>query len=240
MHSGNKITNTRLIHLQYPQPLCQRQWQLPKTPMPTCTPCKLRFTGYFYSRQLWQQNTTTGTKHIHDRWKQSNRRPRPLITTTYPPAVDMEAQKCASMSRQHRLLALSASDDVAGTWKHISVASTSAPVPYTTPLCCHDNPMAWNGPQGEDFAGGFWPPAYIFPFKASHQYWVPWNEWVAPQRHPCRKYYPQKHKNAAGVANKRFGASRRCWQWLGANMHPISTTPTSRESIVTPWRVSGQ
>ena len=43
-----------------------------------------------------------------------------------PPAVDVEAQKCASMSRQHRLLALSASDDVAGTWKDISAASTSA------------------------------------------------------------------------------------------------------------------
>jgi hypothetical protein len=142
MHSGNKITNTHLIHLQYPQPPCQRQQQPPMTPTPACTPFKLRFTGYFYSRRLWQQKMTTGMKHIHDRRKWSNRHPRPLITTTYPAAVDMEAQKCASVSRQHRLLALSASDDVAGTWKHISVASTSAPVPYTTPLCRHDNPMA--------------------------------------------------------------------------------------------------
>jgi hypothetical protein len=88
----------------------------------------------------------------------ANRRPRRLNTTPHPTAADVEAQICASMSRQHRLLALSASDDVAGTWKHISVASTSAPVLYDTPLRRYARPIASEGQEVPKHAGGQQPP----------------------------------------------------------------------------------
>jgi hypothetical protein len=64
-------------------------------------------------------------------------------TTSYHPhphVTDVEALESTSMSRQHRPLVLSASDNVAGTWKHISVASTSAPASSITPLRLQTNP----------------------------------------------------------------------------------------------------
>ena len=112
-----------------------------RPPCPLACPVNFSLQGIFIlnnsgnkTQQPARNTSTTGEKG------QTDARARSLQPHT-PPAVDMEAQKCASMSWQHRLLALSASDNVAGTWKHISVASR-APVPYTTPLCCHDNPMA--------------------------------------------------------------------------------------------------
>ena len=85
MQSGNKITNTHLIHLQYPQPPCQWQWQLPKTPMPTCMPCKLQFTGYFYSQQLWQQNTTNRHETHPQQVKMVKPTPTPAHYNHIPP-----------------------------------------------------------------------------------------------------------------------------------------------------------
>jgi len=80
------------------------------------------------------------------------------------------------MSRHHRLLALSTSDDVAGTWKRISVASMSAPVPSIIPLRYHINPIVPNAQEEQDPAGGQEPPANILPFKVLHWYGVVWNE----------------------------------------------------------------
>ena len=128
MQSGNKITNTRLIHLQYPQPPCQWQWQLPKTPCPLACPVNFGLQAIFIlnnsGNKTWQPARNTSTT-----------------------GENGQTDTCACSLQPHT--------PPPSMWKHISVASTLAPVPYTTPLCCHDNPMAWNGPQGEDFAGGF-------------------------------------------------------------------------------------
>ena len=51
----------------------------------------------------------------------------------------------------------------------------------------------------------------------------------------CRK----KSENHAGIARQRFGASWRRCRRSGAYLHPVSITPTPRETRVTPWKLSG-
>jgi len=139
-------------------------------------------------------------------------KPTPAATQHHhvPPCRRRGSTEMCFCVRQHRLLALSASDDVAGTWKHISVASTSAPPPYTTPLCRHVNAITSETQEGPKHAGGQTPPVNIFPFEAPWRHDATWNRSRQPQIPPHHKIPARKRKNAAGVVGMRFGASWRC------------------------------
>jgi len=63
--------------------------------------------------------------------------------------------KSASMSRQHCPLALSVSNDVAGTWKQFSAASSLITVSLITPLRPHTNPIAPEAQEVPKHVGGF-------------------------------------------------------------------------------------
>jgi hypothetical protein len=71
--------------------------------------------------------------------------PKPTTTPTcyytHLPAVDVESQKCDPVSQRHRQLALSTSDDVAGTWNHFSASFTLELYLCTLPLHATNNPI---------------------------------------------------------------------------------------------------
>ena len=152
--------HTSMTHPNRPTKACANPT---KHPHPLSRPVNFSFQGFFFCS--WYSGNNDA-RHIHDRPERAIQHLRHLTTTPYPPAVDVKAQKCASTSRQHRLLALSASDDVAGTWEDIFVSSTSVPVPYNTPRRCHVGPVTSNGPEGKDSAGGQKPPVCFLSFKA--------------------------------------------------------------------------
>jgi hypothetical protein len=66
MHSGNK-TATPALHIysahKWPH---QRPQRPPTTLTPPHAPCRLWFTGRFYSQHIWQHNCETGTRRIRN------------------------------------------------------------------------------------------------------------------------------------------------------------------------------
>ena len=99
-----------------------------------------------------------------------------LTTTPTPMSPTWKWLKSASMSRQRRRMALSASNDVAGTWKHFSAASSSALYSPITPLRCHTAPFTPEAREVPKHAGGQKPPACFLSFKAPQRQRSAWNE----------------------------------------------------------------
>jgi hypothetical protein len=117
--------------------------------------------------------------------------------------------KSTSMSWQHRWMALSASSDVAGTWKCFSAASSSALGSSIAPLQRPTTPIVPEVQEVPKHTGGQKPLVCFLSFKApQHQEGV-WNEQTQPQTPPHHRKLAQKCKNAAGIVGMRFGASWR-------------------------------
>ena len=89
--------------------------------------------------QLWRQNWHRQSRHTYAP-PHPNRHPRPLHTTPTPTSPTWKLLKSASMSQQRRRMALSASNDVAGTLKRFFATSTSATYSYTILLHGAINP----------------------------------------------------------------------------------------------------
>jgi hypothetical protein len=83
-----------------------------------------------------------------------NQHLRPITIVPIPTSPVQKSQKSASMCRQRRLLALSASNDVAGVWKHFAMSSTSVKYYLMVPLhgATNSNNQKWQGVQ--EHAGG--------------------------------------------------------------------------------------
>jgi len=80
-------------------------------------PCKPMFTGFFFfhSHLLWQQKQDHPALHLCGTPEWPYRRPRQPLTTPTPTSPMWKTLKSTSMSRQRHWMALSASNDVAGT-----------------------------------------------------------------------------------------------------------------------------
>jgi len=124
------------------------------------------------------------------------------------------------MSRQRRRMALSASNDVAGTWKHFSAAFSSATCSSITPLRRHAISFTPEAQEVPKHAGGQKPPTCFLSFKTPQPQRCAWNEQRQPPTPPrCRKP-TKKTQNAAGVAKTRVGASWRHRRWIGRDYAP--------------------
>src|ERR1700733_8515706 len=141
------------------------------------------------------------------------------------------------MSRQCRRMALSASSDVAGTWKRFSAASSSATCSYITSLRCHMLHVAQEVQQAQNIAGGQKPPTIFCSFK-------PPNNTATNGTHQCDPLGPHaveiRSKNAKTPLPPPERASALAGDigdGSGAIMRPISAAPTPRESNGTPWGV---
>ena len=97
--------------------------------------------------------------HVPDTTKWPKRQPQ------QPPMVPMPMSlKSASMAWQCRRMALSASNDVAGTWKRFSAAFSSPTCSPITPLQCHNLSFMPEVHEVPKHAGGQKPPANILFF----------------------------------------------------------------------------
>src|ERR1700733_6556767 len=97
-------------------------------------------------------------------------------------------------------MALSTSDDIAGTLKQFSAVSTSAPCLFIAPQCHPMIPIAPEAQEVPKHTGGQKPPACILPFKAPQPQRTAWNEQRGHQRPPRCRNPARKHKNAASIA----------------------------------------
>src|SRR5712691_2297204 len=114
----------------------------------------------------------------------------------------------------------------------------SATNSYIIPLHGATNPIELEALKVPECVRGQEPLLWFLPFTTPHCCGAPWNKQRGSQCPLCHQFFANKCKNHAGVIRKHFGASWQHCQRSGANMHPISITPTPRESIETPWRVS--
>ena len=154
------------------QLLCQASttFQLP------CMPCKRLFTGFFFYLGVLVPTPTSNAPRTHNTTKQPNRQPWPLPMTSLLASLTWKLLKSASMSRQHRRMALSASNDVAGTWKCFPAAFSSAMRSFITPLRCHDLTFTPEALYVPKHMGGFWPPMCILSFKPPQPQRKVWDE----------------------------------------------------------------
>ena len=122
--------------------------------------------------------------------------PQPPITPPhcrpYVPFADMEATKSASMFRQRRWLALSASDDVAGTWKWFFVSSTSALCSYTMPLRINTSAIKPDAHEVLEHAKVQEPLLWFLPLATPHQQGVAWDEQRGYQRPLFQRGFTKK------------------------------------------------
>jgi len=142
------------------------------------------------------------------------------------------------MFRQRRWMALSASSDVAGTWKRFSAASSSATCSPIVPLHRHTIQFTPEAQQVRKCAGGQKPPAIIYIFKPPSHSAVHGTNIGDHQdfygiriRRKNATMPPALPKSASALAGDVSDGS-------GAIMRPISTASTPRESHLTPWGVS--
>jgi len=97
--------------------------------------------GSFIVLSCSGDKTGIGKVGTHTHPPHPNQHRHPLHTTSTPTSPMWKSLKSASMSRQRRRMALSASSDVAGTWKRFSAASSLAMCSPITPLHCHTIPF---------------------------------------------------------------------------------------------------
>jgi hypothetical protein len=229
---------TPLAHANVLQRRSKQARPLPRTHMHPLSPVNQRLQGFYVSYRSGHNTCVTHNPRIHLVPTQPRQPPPflPVPPTHSPPP--WKSQKSASMSWQHRRCALSASDDVAGTWQHFRATSTSVAGSYDTPLCGPINPITPGARQPLEHAIGQEPHHWFLPFATPHCCGATWNKQRGSKRPLCCNVSAKKSGNDASVVRERFGASwRRCWR-SGANLHPISHAPTPRESTETPWQVS--
>src|SRR5712691_11052658 len=134
--------------------------------------------------------------------------------TTTPPyhnphthVADVEvAERCFHVSATS-LEALSASNDVAKTWKRLSASSTSAPHLSNVPLPSTINPTnreAREVPEHEKVQG---PHPWFLPFSPLHCSGVTWDRQRGCQHPLFRSYFGKKSNNHLSITRERFGAS---------------------------------
>jgi hypothetical protein len=128
--------------------------------------------------------------------------------------------KSASMSRQRRRMALSASNDVARTLKRFLAAFSSAQFMFISSLCRHTTLFTPEAQEVPKHAGGEKPPACFLSFKTPQSHRCAWNEQRGPLTPPHCVDLTTKRKNAAGVAKERFGTSWRRPRQIGRNYAP--------------------
>jgi len=92
----------------------------------TISPVNRRLQGFFSLSCTLATTLISDASHVHNTTKRPNRRPRQPPTLLLPTSPTWKPLKSASMSQQRRRMALSASNDVAGTWKCFSAAFSSA------------------------------------------------------------------------------------------------------------------
>jgi hypothetical protein len=148
---------------------------------------------------------------------------------SHPHVADVEVAEKRFHVRQHRRMALSASSDVAGTWKCFSTASSSATCSPITPLCHHTTHFTPEAHKVRKCAGGQKPPAIICIFKPpSHSTVHGTNkgdhQGIYDTKIRCKNATtpPTLPKSASALPGDVGDRS-------GAIMHPISTAHTPRE-----------
>ena len=144
-------------------------------------PVNLCLRGIFLSLSSGNNPPTSNAPQTYDNTKWPKRRPRQPTTTPLPTSPMWKRLKTASMSRQRRRMALSASNDVARTRKCFFAAFSSATYSSITPIRRHDTPFTPDGHQDPKHAGGHKPPAIICFFKAP----------IHITTHGTNKYDPQ-------------------------------------------------
>jgi len=192
----------------------------------------------FLTVLLCSGNITPATVGARTHPIHPNERPRPHYTTPTPTSPTWKSLKSASMSRQRRRMALSASNDVAGTWERFSAAFSSTLCLPITPLRHPTIPYTPEAQEVPKHTGGQKPPACFLSFKALQHQHSGWNKQIQPQTPPRRRKLVQNTKMPPASPKKCFGASWRCQRRSGTYLRPISTAPTPRESNETPWKVS--
>ena len=96
--------------------------------------------------------------------------------TPTPTLPTWKLLKSTSMSQQCRLLALSASNDVAGTWKRFSAASTSVAHSLSVPLHDAANPTNQEAQEVPKHANVQGPRPWFLHFLPPNRCEVVWNE----------------------------------------------------------------
>jgi len=132
-------------------------------PLPCPCPVNIGLQGFFVPEDLAPQHPPPMPCNTA---KRPNQPPRQPPTTPTPTPPMWKLLKSASMSWQRRRMALSASNDVAGTWKHFSAAFSSAPCFSITPLHRHITPFTPEAQEVPKHVGGHKPPSCILSFKA--------------------------------------------------------------------------
>ena len=141
------------------------------------------------------------------------------------------------MSWQHRWMALSASNDVAGTWMCFFAASSSATCSSITPLQRHNVKFMPEAQQVPKHTGGQKPPVIFCFFKPpTHTTTLGTNNYD-PQGPHTAKIQSSTAKMSPPSPECALALPGDVGDGSGAIMHPISTAPTPRESNGTPWGV---
>ena len=142
------------------------------------------------------------------------------------------------MSRQRRRMALSASNDVAGTWKCFFAAFSSATCSSITPLRRHNVKFTPEAQQVPKHAGGQKPPAIFCFFKPPTYITTLGTNNYDPQGPHTVKIRSSNARTSPPSPECASALPGDVGDGSGAIMHPISTAPTPRESNGTPWEVS--
>jgi len=124
----------------------------------------------FASTVLWLCTPPPVDSHTHPH----------MLNTTMPPTPTLpmwKMQKCASMSRQCHLLALSTSNHVARTWTHIFVSSTLPVHSPNVPIHNTTNQEAREVPKHVKVQG---PCPWFLPFMPPNRSGVAWNKQRGP------------------------------------------------------------
>ena len=139
-----------------------------------------------------------------------------------PPCRQRGSAEMCSMSCWHCQRCFTPTDDVAKTWRHISVASMLASDYFITPSHQRDQKHKIMCRYPETPPSSLQPPSNSPPPKMN-------------------TVYPNAIC-ATGSQGKTIKTLWECtswwrWQWPGAYLHPISTVPTPIRSPWTPWGV---
>ena len=178
----------------------------------------------------WQQST-----HLpHILWHHQTAKPTSTTTPCHPHThiADVEVAEKWLHILATLFLALSASDNVAGTWRHFSKAFSSAKCYVMVPL---HGTMQNNNTERHEV------PKHMGGVNTKHVFCL----LGPPSNNPSSgttKYHPMLWKSEEKTQKYCWhclSTPWQHWQQLGTYMPAFSITPGSRESRVTPCEVSG-
>jgi hypothetical protein len=161
---------------------------------------------------LWQQQQSH-LGHLHA-YTPSTPQPTPASDSSHlhTHVADMEVAESASMSRQRRLLAPSASNDVARTWQRFPASTASATHLCISSLRGATDPTNLEARKVPEHAGGKNPLRCSCPLRPPIAV-----GWCGTSRGGCNarsaiECSQEEQKNHAGIVRQRFGAFWRYWQ----------------------------